>query len=224
MIFIVGSGRSGTHWLARSFEDSGANVIGEKDVAFKMSVRAALNLVERPEYTKKLVMRYRSLTCEHVDKCHPNLWVAPDLAAQIPGARFIFMRRGITGIVRSMLDHAGTLRWVLEWDKYGDDCDRRFLGKLKSFDPATMAGRCAARAAMHLRRQDELRCLQSFRFDYDDAVKDPHRVESEIREWSGVGSFRLQEAHTTAHRELSEEELQDVTAVLRHMKLEHLPL
>lgn len=227
MIFIVGPGRSGTHWLARSFADSGFRVVGESDPLFQLSIEAALRLGDRARILDEMVELYSAMDPATVDKCHPNLWCAAELAVRVPDARFVLMTRSILGLVRSMLAHPGCLRWVKEEKMYGVESDDRFVGRVPGVEAQTLAGACAVRAALHLKRVADLAWpgLPNFCvFDYDAAVRDPETTQSELQERLDAHNFRLEEPKVRGHRPLSGRELADVRRVLREIQLGDLPL
>jgi hypothetical protein len=221
VIFIVGSGRTGTHWLASSFADSRYPVVMEDDPLFQGSVQAALRPAQRDKELAAAVPRYRSMPEHTVDKCHPNLWRVEELLLWVPGARFILMRRSVHDTVRSMLNHPGTLRWVREAHLYGRDCSDGFLGRhpaVEHLGLSSLASGCAARAALHQLRVDELadqlRPPQAAVFDYGAAVRDPQgEAERLVSEFGLPYPLRLRAPRAPRHPELTPAQRRDVDRV-----------
>jgi hypothetical protein len=156
-IFVVGSGRSGTHWLGYildSYPSIYATV--EKVPIFPWVVEMAQRPETEAHLFPKLVRRYRAehravLPRHYVDKSHPNLWLAEKLCNEFPEARFIAISRRLEGTVASMLKHAGVRRWAEIWDR--DPRPNRFLGVTEAMIPGyrrmSIPARCAVRVIAH---------------------------------------------------------------------------
>lgn len=164
-IFVLGTGRSGTHWLGYilgAHPDIHATI--EKPPIFPWVTRMALDPSTRAALMPKLLRRYDQ---EHVlvaprhyaDKSHPTIWIAEDLAAAFPTARFIGIVRDPYGTVASMLRHEGVMRWIHRWREF--PVPNRFLGITEAVAPTYesmhIAGRCALRWRAHHERMTELR-------------------------------------------------------------------
>lgn len=115
---IVATGRSGTHWLARTLRthpDVTATI--EAQPQFRWVTTAASQPSTRPDLLPKIVRRYQtalagSTTACTVDKSHPALFLAPDLTDALPGVRFIAIQRKVESVVASGLRHDGVRAWV----------------------------------------------------------------------------------------------------------------
>jgi hypothetical protein len=156
-VFVIGSGRSGTHWVGHILEAfPETHVTIEKDPIFPWVVEMAQGPDREPELFPLLAARYRAeharvLPKHYVDKSHPNLWIAERLAGAFPEARFVAIWRSLEGTVASMLRHDGVRHWVEAWDGSGDA--NRFLGVTPEFvsryRDLSVAARCAVRVIAH---------------------------------------------------------------------------
>ncbi len=163
-VFVVGSGRSGTHWLGYILEAfPNTHVTVEKEPIFPWVVEMAQHPEREPSLFPRLAERYRGehrvvLPKHYVDKSHPNLWIAERLAGEFPEARFVAIWRTLEGTVASMLKHDGVRHWVEAWDK--EPCASRFLGVTEDMIPAyrrmSIAERCAVRVIAHHREIERL--------------------------------------------------------------------
>jgi hypothetical protein len=156
-IFVVGTGRSGTHWLGWTLEshpDIRATI--EEPSIFERSTRAALDPGTSHRALAYLRARYavehlRSLPRHYLDKSHPNLWHVEQLASTFPGARFIGVQRGVYGTVASMLQHEGVLQWQRRWRDF--PVPNAFLGitpdVAEVYDDLTLPAQCALRWQAH---------------------------------------------------------------------------
>ncbi|WP_019627629.1 sulfotransferase [Thioalkalivibrio sp. AKL10] len=164
MIFVLGTGRSGTHWIAWILEDHPEiETLIEKPPIFNWVVEMALNKSSEEVLFPRLVSRYRaerSLAGRLylLDKSHPNIWVADLLQKELPKARFLGVRRDVYGTVSSMLQHKGVRKWVEQWEEF--PVPNRFLGVTEEnkdrYREMSLAGRCALRWLAHERRLDRL--------------------------------------------------------------------
>src|SRR5262245_13442039 len=112
-VFVVGTGRSGTHWLAYILQrHPEIRMTIEKEPMFGWSTRIALNPELSDRLLWKLILFYRiqfwiSAPRHYLDKSHPNIWIAEDLARAFPDALFLGILRDPYGTVASMLRHKG---------------------------------------------------------------------------------------------------------------------
>ena len=157
-IFVVGTGRSGTHWLGYiigAHPDVVATV--ERPPIFPWVTQMAL----RPETVRalypRLVRRYRHehgavLPKHYLDKSHPNIWIAELLAESLPEALFVGIRRDAFGTVNSMLQHEGVLSWIHRWREF--PLPSRFLGvnrdSAEAYDALPLEAKCAVRWKAHV--------------------------------------------------------------------------
>src|SRR5687768_9534843 len=110
-VFVVGSGRSGTHWLGWTLDDHPrVRTTIEKPAMFNKVTAAALDPRLAGRYLPYLRVRYswehlRAFPRAYVDKSHPNIWHVETLSRYFPTAKFLGIRRGVYGTVASMLKH-----------------------------------------------------------------------------------------------------------------------
>ncbi len=190
-VFIIGSGRSGTHWLGHILEaHPDVEVAFEQPPIFEWATQMALSPSEERRLLPRLLRRYRYEFAVvaprvYVDKSHPNIWLAEKLADAFPDARFIGIHRGVYGTVASMLKHGGVLGWYDSWREY--PVPNRFLGITEEmaadYDCMPLASKCTVRWQAHL---DELHrlsavlgprlCLVSYEALQTSAVEEIDRI------------------------------------------------
>lgn len=120
-VFIIGTGRSGTHLLADVLAASPDHrVLVEKQPLFRWSTAMAMDPREEQTLFPRWVRRMRLEQCAAwpkvvVDKSHPNIWITERLAAAFPRALFLGTRRSPHATVASMLDHGGFICSESRW-------------------------------------------------------------------------------------------------------------
>jgi hypothetical protein len=164
-IFVVGTGRSGTHWVGYTLDGHPAiEATIEKPAIFRSVTRAALRPALRPLLLPYLRLAYgrehrRVEPLHYADKSHPNLWIAESLARWFPTAAFVGVERSVFGTVASMLVHRGVLIHQEQWRRYR--VPNRFLGITKEIAPFYEAlptvAKCALRWRAHHEEMDRLR-------------------------------------------------------------------
>ena len=156
-VFVLGSGRSGTHWLGRTIAthpDVTATI--EAQPMFRWSLTMAMDpSIERTLF-KPLCHAYegwleQATTPLYMDKSHQNIWLAEKLHLAFPAARFAGITRNPYATIASMLRHSGVLRWHRRWREY--PVPNRFLGieesDLETYDDLPMVAKCARRWMAH---------------------------------------------------------------------------
>lgn len=163
-IFVIGTGRSGTHCLASvlgSHPDMRATV--EEEPIFRWSVAMAVNPACEAQLFGKLVAEYssqlaRSAPKHYLDKSHANIWIAEQLLAVFPRARFVGVQRHPYATVASMLRHRAVSHWHRDWKSL--PVPNRFLGITrelsKVYESMPMAARCALRWKCHYEQMQVL--------------------------------------------------------------------
>jgi len=120
-VFIIGHGRSGTHWLAHSLsEHPMIRVTIESRPIFSLSNRIAIDpslekalfprLVE--EYKKEIAISVPKL---YIDKSHNNIWLVDQLHNAFPDSLFIGIERNPYATIASMMLHPGFLAYKEKW-------------------------------------------------------------------------------------------------------------
>jgi hypothetical protein len=166
-IFVIGTGRSGTHWLGQSLGNHPEiRLTVEAPPMFGWSTTMAL----RPETESRLLQRllrmyrwqlFRSAPRHYLDKNHPNLWIADKLKSAFPHALFIGIERNPYATVASMMKHQGVASWHKRWREF--PVPNRFLGISSDiagrYDAIPLASQCAMRWRAHHIRMKELRSV-----------------------------------------------------------------
>lgn len=163
LVFIVGTGRSGTHLIGRTIS-SHADVKGriEDPTTFNLVTQIA----SRQDWDQgmglwlkrvMLVWLYRFVTLFSkkpivLEKSHPSLWLAEFFMKKIKDVQFIAIYRDVEPTVSSMLNHKGVLSW---YKKLPQNKANRFLG-IEKHNEATFAAlpleeKCALRWLSHRR-------------------------------------------------------------------------
>lgn len=194
-IFIIGTGRSGTHWLAQSIEahpDVHATI--ETEPMFSLSIRMALNPSLEKSLFGKLAEAYRHELSKpgiYLDKSHPNIWLAEKLKEAFPQSLFVGIQRQEQGTVASMMKHDGVLEWCNRWREF--PIPNRFLGITErmadTYDGMPMAARCVTRWAAH---RDRMKALKGILGDdllvilYEGFVRNPQETLDSLHRFLGL--------------------------------------
>ena len=123
-IFIIGYGRSGTHWLARTFarhKDIRATI--EIQPIFSWVTEMALNPSLQRKLLWRLILRYHvqiiiSTPKRYLDKSHPNIWLVEKLLRAFPNAQFVGIERNPYATVASAILHKGGEKLRKGWEKF----------------------------------------------------------------------------------------------------------
>jgi sulfotransferase family protein len=163
LIFVVGCGRSGTHWLGHLLgSHPDVEITVEVEPLFSWSTSMALDPGEKATLFGPLLERYRELSRgvapkRYADKSHPNLWLAEDLASAFPKSLFIGIHRSVFGTVASMLLHPGVQKWFQRWREF--PVPNAFLGITEEnrgrYENLPLVVKCALRWKSH--REEMLR-------------------------------------------------------------------
>ncbi|MBF0370627.1 MAG: sulfotransferase [Magnetococcales bacterium] len=202
IILILGSGRSGTNWLGYTLgAHPDVRVTIENQKILKWSVDLALWPEKRYQLLQKLISRYKkeyilSFSKHYLDKSHPNIWSAPELASALPNARFIGIQRNPYASVSSMLRHPtqpGVLVWHERWKEF--PIPNAFLGidqeMAEEYDSFSLTKQCAIRWQAHKERMDRLRQLMGSRLlviDYDRFFLQNELHLEQLRQFIGLNS------------------------------------
>ena len=164
-IFVIGTGRSGTHWLGEtlgSHPEVRATI--EVKPMFDWSRDMATNPATRADLLPKLIKAYhrqllRSAPRHYLDKSHPNIWIAEELLAVFPDALFLGIERNPYATVASMMKHKMVASWHGIWRQF--PIPNEFLGidaeTAKTYDHLPLPAQCALRWVSHRRRMEFLR-------------------------------------------------------------------
>ncbi|WP_156291945.1 polysaccharide pyruvyl transferase family protein [Oceanobacillus salinisoli] len=164
-IFVLGSGRSGTHWLGYILETHPDIYVSvEKPIIFDKVTQMALNSDYQQILFPKVVDLYHNEHAKvfpkhYADKSHPNIWIAEKLAKAFPEALFIGIQRNPFGTIASMFKHQGVLNWHKKWKDF--PIPNPFLGITKKnvhkYEQLSLAKKCAFRWDAHREKMNELK-------------------------------------------------------------------
>ena len=209
-IFIVGTGRSGTHFATRTLRGF-SNIWDPHDgkeypeILYPIA-KAAIRHKSFPHIARGYYLAKSREGAGRVllDQHHPNLFFIPDLLGIYPDAVFLYPRRPIEQIVASMMRHQGILNWydyAKAWRPFRRvPMPNQFLGidRRAQIDGLPLALLCAYRVIAHLRKLEAMmaRFSQVRVLSYENLVRDQ---QAEIRrvfrdsELDLMGDLRLQE-------------------------------
>jgi hypothetical protein len=198
-IFIVGTGRSGTHFLCSAFQNEpDLHITVEDSRVFNLSVRH--NFVTEDEAAflfRKLIWRYNKIFfstkfSRYLDKSHPNLWLVEKLLKIYPDAKFLCVQRGIFPTINSMLQHGRVLSWIENWKNF--PIPNKFLGigtvvSAEEYEHLSEIEKCALRCYVHIKEGLRLRELYPENFliiRYEDFMLSPNFLKCSIREFADL--------------------------------------
>jgi hypothetical protein len=162
--FVIGTGRSGTHWLGHTLEHHPEirETIEVKPI-FKWVKQIATNPSNKAELMPKLIKAYKKqMVCSpkkiYLDKSHPNIWLVEDLLQAFPEAQFLGIIRNPFATISSMIEHKRVSRWHKEWKDL--PIPNQFLGITEeiapTYDELSLAEQCAIRWKSHYERMQEV--------------------------------------------------------------------
>lgn len=165
-IFIVGTGRSGTHWIGHILDaHPDIRITIETPRIFRTATQAAIRPKRRSMLLPVLRGMYiaqtiRSKPHHYADKSHPIIWYADQVAQWFPKAKFIGLDRTPFGTVASMLKHDHVSQWQQDWKRYGIPNDFLGVTQENAADYETMnpAQRAALRWVSH---SDQMKRLEA---------------------------------------------------------------
>ena len=172
-VFVVGTGRSGTHFTCRAlagFENISDPLNGHENgnVLYKIANSA----IYHKEYPIDAVKYYSERKGEYfgksifLDQHHPNLFFTEDISRIFLKPVFLYPSRPVVQVVASMLQHKGVLAWYdvarrsFGWKNLGKSIPlpNRFLGvenKQQLFD-MELHKLCALRVLAHYQKMKSL--------------------------------------------------------------------
>lgn len=230
LVLVIGTGRSGTHWLAHVLRSHPAfRVTFERFPMFQLATRMAVDHRLRSLLFPPLVLSYRAQVLAsggriYADKSHPAMWIADRLADALPAVFFLGVQREPFATVCSMMRRDGVRAWHERWRRY--PIPNEFLGITheiaQHYDSLSLAARCALRWRAHRDRMQSLKVLLGHRLHvvgYEDLARDPGRELSVLQEWLGLDSPfpapRVDHAALDRWRtQLSDRDVADISAVV----------
>ncbi len=214
-IFIVGTGRSGTHFTCRSisgFKNIFDPQTGKENVpVLKQIATSAIHHRSYPQIAKSYYSDIKSNLKNDsifIDQHHPNIFYCPELIKIFSNPIFLFPHRPIIQVVASMINHQG----VLNWYKYAKDSmqansktgaipfPNQFLGltEFSQLDNLELHQICALRVISHEKMARKMQESDAdLRFiNYENLVKDQFSEYSKVfspTELVSLGEFSIVE-------------------------------
>jgi len=202
MIFIIGSGRSGTHWLGNILGGhKKVRITVEKPDIFNLVTKMAVDPLTRPQLMPRLIQCYNvELTKTKVDfyadKSHPNIWLAEGLANIYLNSIFIGIRRNPYSTIASMLLHKGVLKWQKNWNQYPHP--NEFLGTnlidANLYKNLSASEKAAYRWLSHSKKLDLLKISLGNRItivNYEDLITNSKKELSKLENFIGLKEIPL---------------------------------
>jgi len=194
LIFISGSGRSGTHLIGRAIS-SHSQIEGriEDPKTFGLITRlgttqdlkhSLYNWALRALLYTRLNKILNETNLHILEKSHPSIWLFDKFASKFPNAFFIGVWRDVEPTVSSMLEHGGVLTW---YDRLPLDRPNRFLGITElnkaEFRNYSIEEKCALRWLSHKNELFRLKQVYPDRFHlikYEEFMESPEAHLSAI--------------------------------------------
>ena len=196
-VFVIGTGRSGTHWLGHSVANHPQiRATVEARPMFGLATKMALNPALEARLFPRLVWAYRwqllrSAPRLYLDKTHPNIWLAEKLQRAFPRALFLGIERNVYGTVASMMKHSGVASWHRRWREF--PTPNRFLGitaeESENYDDLPLATQCALRWLAHRNRMQTLRTTLGndlLVISYEQFADDPAATTARLEQFLGL--------------------------------------
>lgn len=234
-IFILGSGRSGTHLLARAFMNQpDTDVFIENHKLFNI-VSNFVSGYNTTEYRETdIIAMYKKIldsskTKWLVDKTHPAIWLVDTLVAAFPNARFVGIHRGVLATVNSMLQHSEVMLW---YNKLPLNGVNRFLGITDEnkdyFESLPLEVKCACRVLAHTQRLLSLKKQYPtivYLVQYNDFYTQQNKVLHELSSFlKWHDTLRLEPLHNDGldkwKTELTTEQIEHITQYVRAQGME----
>lgn len=193
-IFVVGTGRSGTHFLARtlvSHPDINDLTGGEENpYVFNNVVDLAQNDEFKPEQFNALMKKYHFLKNDAkparlLDQSHPNLWHVEKILNVFPQAKFVAIVRDPASVAFSTLNHAGVRGWLNNWERIQQA--RKFFGianiNKKSYQKFSIVEKSTYRWCSHVNEINRLskKHPKNFKYvPYEELCRVPKTILAEL--------------------------------------------
>lgn len=130
--FIIGTGRSGTHFLCsclHNFDDLNDCFDGkESPYMFRQVSNLTINEKKLPRYIFGYYkyMQVKAAPKKLIDQTHPNIWHAEQLIQAFPRSKFLAISRNLFSVVYSMKNHPNVFHSITHHNNYPKP--NRFLG------------------------------------------------------------------------------------------------
>lgn len=196
MIFVVGTGRSGTHFMDSIINShpraTDLNDGKENPQVFGKVTLAAIN---NTRLSPRTIRNYRLLKrvaggLDLVDQSHPNLWHVEQLLDNFPNAKFVAMIRCPYSVAYSTLKHKAVPGWLKNYKDY--PVPNQFLGinheNINEYAHYGLAGKSTIRWLAHVKRICEIKKRYNdsvFVMNYEDLCVNPKNKLEELRVFLG---------------------------------------
>lgn len=198
-LFIVGSGRTGTHLLSEIISSNPENnieVVGESSPLFYPSVLYCMKHSDYYNFLPKLITFFENKN-QFVCKFHPLLWIVEKLNDQLEDAYFIGTTRNKPDTIKSMLRHEGIKQWYKTEYTEKLEFPNQFLG-LQSREEIInqpMEKLLEKRYISHVNEVKRLYfVLDNFHiFDYDGLYKNIDSEIKKLEDFTGLNGFTCPE-------------------------------
>ncbi len=178
--FIIGCGRSGTHYLASIIDSSNLTTVTYEDPIIFPAVVSSVTKnktdlhIAIQEYEKKI-----QTNMLYVDKSHPNLFNVEELLLHFPNALFVGIYRDVYATTSSLLKH-GAADWgnKYEYLKFPN----QFLGidktNVEYYKTLTLAGKCVFRWVSHRNElfKKDTKYTNVLLLQYEQLVQTPQKI------------------------------------------------
>jgi len=214
IIYVIGTGRSGTHLLGRTI---GSHPLIEGHIEDPEFFHPAVNIAVKQDIAgkgyialqkRRLLWNYKKLlrrTSSNyiLEKSHPVIWFSEYLMRKLDNSLFIGIIRNPYQTVSSMLNHSGVLSW---YSALPQDKPNRFLGITREnksfFKDLPIESKCTYRWISH---REELYRLQKvlkdryFLFQYDDFLLNHEEQLDQLSTFLNIENrFSSEELKTTS--------------------------
>lgn len=183
-MFIIGSGRTGTHLMCntlltyKNVKDDNKKVnnsaVENKDRLIEVTQAAILS----KELSEDVINSYSKAMQGNkifVNQDHPNLWHVEQLIDTFPDIIFFAMKRPIIQVVSSMMRKKATHRWF-NYGKSNAEFPNKFFGlkKRKSISELSKEELCTHRVKSHFKEIDRIKKIYKDKIiivDFEELVK-----------------------------------------------------
>lgn len=201
LIFISGTGRSGTHLIGRSISTH-PNITGRIEskntfglitkIATTQDYECPLLISELKDKLKKELNKILRDSETHIlEKSHPSLWLVDFLIEEFD-SKFIFVYREVEPTVSSMLEHDGVLSW---YDRLPLDKPNRFLGISEDncdyFEDYSIEEKCSLRWKSHyehIKYLNEKYLSNTILIKYEDFLANPSSTIKDISDFLSISN------------------------------------
>jgi hypothetical protein len=202
-IFIIGTGRSGTHYVTKvinSFENVYDPFKGEENridlrIARARAIknRQTINPVNIAMHKSYSIIA-RSKGMHYLNQTHPNLFFYEHLSRVFPKAKFVAVMRPELQVVASMMAHSGVTREILRSDLH--KFPNQFLGDINqgSYEKLSTIEKFALRVVAHYNAINHISDRENVMVvNYEDFFLDYRQSYEGLAKFLGINKFDYQQ-------------------------------